>query len=204
MRPPPGALIRDVLAGGVPWLPYWLGLSLSHPASGAGLAAVALLALRFSAWREFKIFDLAILIFFLWVAVERCCLRLDQLEPFRPLLLPLLLACAAFGSMAFRFPCTMQYAREMVGPAWWKNHHFIRVNDILTAVWGFSVLGMGILASCAPAASAHPRILTGIGCIALFGLAAWFTHDFPRRYRMHKYLPLVRAGKEPFLRSPRR
>ncbi len=204
MRWPSGTLIRDLLAGGVPWLPYWLGVSLGHPALGAVLAACALLGLRFSAWREFKVFDLAILIFFVWVGVDRCCLRLDQLEPLRPLLLPLLLACAAFGSMALQFPCTMQYAREMVGPAWWENYHFIRVNHILTAVWGLSFLGMAVLASCAPVVSAHPRIVTGIGSIALFALAAWFTRDFPRWYRMHKYLPLVRAGKEPFLRSPRR
>lgn len=204
MRPPPGALIRDLLAGGAPWLPYWFGVSLGRPALGAGFAALALLGLRFSAWREFKIFDLAILIFLIGVALDRCCLPLVRLEPFRPLLLPLLLAGAAFGSMALRYPCTMQYAREMVGPQWWKNRHFIRVNYILTAVWGFSFIGMAILNYYAPSASSQPRILAAIGCSALFGLAAWFTHGFPRWYRMHKYLPLVRAGKEPFLRSPRR
>lgn len=204
MSAPRGAVIRDLSAGGLPWVPYGLGLNLGYPALGAATAALLLLALRFVAWREFKIFDLAILAFFLLVGLQNCCLNLGSLAIYRPLLLPLLLGTAAFVSSLLGRPCTLQYAREMVGPDWWHNYHFIRVNHILTILWGCIFLAMAGLTFLSPALGAHGGMLTGVGNALLFAIAAWFTHWFPRWYRLHFYVPLVRAGKERFIRTPRR
>ena len=196
------ALSRDLLAGGAPWLPYWIGQNLGFPGSGAAAAALLLALVRLQAWREFKLFDLAILVFLTTAALDHAGLRLYPSDSLRRAALPLLLAVSAFGSIALRKPCTQQYAREMVAPHWWHNRHFHHVNQVLTAAWGCCFLFMAVLAWVLSPLT-YGRLLTGLVSLILFILCAWLTQVYPRWYRLHRYMPLVRAGKEPFLRSPR-
>ena len=140
------ALSRDLVAGGAPWLPYWLGQNLGYPGSGAVAAALLLVLVRLQAWREVKVFDLAVLVFLATTALDHTGLGLYSSESLRRVALPLLLAAAAFGSIALRNPCTMQYARDMVAPHWWHNRHFFHVNEVLTAAWGGCFLIMAAVA----------------------------------------------------------
>lgn len=197
------ALSRDLLAGGAPWLPYWLGQNLGYPGVGAAAAALALALVRLRALREFKLFDLAILAFLTTAALDHAGVAVYPSDSLRRAALPLLLAAAAFVSIALRKPCTQQYAREMVAPHWWHNRHFFLVNRMLTAAWGSCFLIMAVLAWAVMPLD-YGRLMTGAVSLALFMLCAWFTQVYPRWYRLHRYVPLVRAGKEPFLRSPRR
>ncbi|MFD1935632.1 MULTISPECIES: hypothetical protein [Nonomuraea] len=50
------------------------------------------------------------------------------------------LAVIAFGSMAFRRPFTLQYAREQVDRAYWNSPAFVRANYVITGVWGLAFL----------------------------------------------------------------
>jgi amino acid transporter len=46
------------------------------------------------------------------------------------------LAAVTFGSILAKTPFTLQYAREMVDEKLWENPFFIRVNVLMTGVWG--------------------------------------------------------------------
>ncbi|HEY2203135.1 MAG TPA: hypothetical protein VGH99_01475 [Pseudonocardia sp.] len=52
----------------------------------------------------------------------------------------LALVLVVAGSMAFRVPFTIQYAREEVDPAYWTSPVFIRINYLITGVWGLAFL----------------------------------------------------------------
>ena len=58
------------------------------------------------------------------------------LVPFMGTLIYATLAAVTFASMLAHRPFTLQYAREMVDPALWESPVFIRVNFLMTGVWG--------------------------------------------------------------------
>jgi hypothetical protein len=190
--------IRDLLAGAGPWLAYEALSQTGRVSLGAGAAIMALVLVRLPRIREFKTLDGAILLFFVTMAISPEAANTDGPN----LLLPLLLAGTALGSVLVGKPCTLQYARPMVGPEWWDNRHFIRVNQVLTLVWGGCFLAAAGLAQLS-AGSDFPPWAARVLDVILFGAALWFTRTYPLWYRLHRYLPRVRAGLEPYLRAPR-
>ena len=210
MSSAPAALRRDLIAGAVPWGFYWTAAGLGHVALGAGLAVLALAGLRLRNRAEIKTFDLMVFFYFAVVAVNAGWLHAAVLDAWRPVLLPISLAAAAIGSIIVGRPCTLQYARQLVGPEWWRNRHFIHVNRILTAVWAATFLTVAAVTEAVtvvgdPTSIGERIAAAGLG-FGLFAGAAWFSRTFPRWYRLNRYLPLVRAGREPYLADspPRR
>lgn len=204
MTRPPAELVRDLRAGILPWCLYGVASFWSQPLLGALAAAAALIGLRLRRWREIKLPDLAILAFFVFVAADECCLRLDDWRRLRGALLPLLLAVVALGSIALGHPFTLQYARQVVGPDWWHNPHFRRVNQILSATWGLGFVTTSALSLLTAGGPLQQRISTSVLGFALLIACLCFTRAYPRWYRLHRYLPRVRAGLEPYQRAPRR
>lgn len=188
--------LPDLGAGLVPWLAYAALARSGRPEAGAGLAAVTLLCLRVPAWRDFKILDGALLVFFLLMAWTAAAGATGHV-------LWLCLATAAFGSAAIGKPFTLQYARQTVGPEWWGNRHFVHVNQVLTGVWGSCFLIAFLLPRPAGSGAQWAPAATVAIQLSLFAAAIWFSRTYPRWYRLHRYLPRVRAGLEPYLRVPR-
>jgi hypothetical protein len=89
---PPAEFVRDLRAAVLPWTLYGIAAVLEQPLAGATAAAVALVILRLRRWREVKIPDLAILTFFVAVAVDECCHALADWTALRSAWLPSLLA----------------------------------------------------------------------------------------------------------------
>lgn len=202
MKRPPAGLVRDLQAGILPWCLYGLASALGATVLGAVAAALALASLRLGRWREIKVPDLVIFAFFVFVGADACCLKLPLWEGFRAALLPLVLALVAVGSSLMGRPFSLQYARQMVGPDWWYDRHFLRVNHIITVVWGGSFLAAAVLGLVTPSGPFHVRLLAAVAGLALLVATVCFTRVFPRWYRMHCYLPRVRAGVEPYRRAP--
>jgi hypothetical protein len=186
----------ELLASAAPWLVLSLGRLSGYPAAGAGCAALTWLIVRGPAWRETKVFELAVLIF----------LGISALAPpwlgRADLLLPVLLGLLALLSVAAGRPCTLQYARLMVGPEWWHNRHFIAVNRRLTLLWGAGFLLAGCLSLLADPLRYLPALAVRGLQLGLYAGMLWYTQTYPRWYRLHHYLPLVRAGQEPYLKAP--
>lgn len=191
--------IRDLLAGAGPWLAFEGLARAGRPAAGATVALAVLACVRLPRFEEFKILDGAVLVFFATLALS----PENTVEAGRNGLLWLFLAAAALGSAALGHPCTLQYGRRMVGPEWWHNRHFIRVNQVLTLVWGMCFLLAAGLAWIPVPESRLAAVTRGAFDLGILGGALWFTRVFPRWYRLRIYLPLVRQGLEPYLRAPR-
>lgn len=192
------ALLRD----GHAWLLPWLAFTQDPLAGTVPAAAVALLvwlALRAPAWRELKRFELAILLFFLgaWWLPEQPLSRQPEV------MIPVLLAIESFVSVIAGRPCTLDYAKSMVGPEWWANRHFLRVNARLTLVWGLCFLLSAGLAWVSDGLHGPAKLAARLAQPALYISALCFTRGYPRWYRLHRYLPLVRAGVEPYMKAPR-
>jgi hypothetical protein len=192
------ALLRDGLA----WLLPWLAFTRDPLAGAVPAAAVALLvwlALRAPVWRELKRFEGAILLFFLgawWFPGEPLTRRPE-------VMIPALLAMASFASVIAGRPCTLDYAKSLVGPEWWVNRHFLRVNARLTLIWGLCFLLSAGLAWLGDGLDGPPKLAARLAQPVLCISALCFTRAYPRWYRLHRYLPLVRAGAEPYLKAPR-
>jgi hypothetical protein len=68
-------------------------------------------------------------------------------------------------SLALRRPFTLQYAREKVAPELWDSSRFIRVNNVVTAVWALAFVVMvaaDFLLLCAPEVSPRVGIIATI------------------------------------------
>jgi len=89
------------------------------------------------------------------------------------------LAFIAWFSIAIRCPFTIQYAKEQVSQDKWQHPLFLKINYLLSGVWGFiflAGLGFHVMSNYYPALSYFPSLL-GI----------WFTTWFPNWYRA-KYI----------------
>ena len=203
MRTVPRALKRDAICCFAPWLCYWVGHFFKALSLGSLSAAVLIILIRLRFWKEIKLYDIAIFMFFVIVFLDLTWMRLELMETYRPMLVPLLLCLAAFGSNLWGRPYTLQYARQFAQPIWWENSHFIFVNHVLTAFWGVVFLS-GVLLSFFMIRYNwyNPYLMGGISMV-LFSMAFHFTRVFPRWYRFHYYLPKVRAGEEPYLPAPK-
>jgi hypothetical protein len=155
-----------------------------------GLALLAWWLLRGRAWRQAKLFEWAAVLYFLLAPLVRDQPPLDQAS----LLLPLLLGLLALGSVVAGHPATLDYARLMTGPEWWNNPHFIRVNRWLTLIWACSFLAAAALRWLSEGVNPPAGLALGGLTWALYAAAGWYTVVYPRWYRLHRYLPLVRAG----------
>jgi hypothetical protein len=87
----------------------------------------------------------------------------------------------------------------MVPSGWHENFHFIRVNQILSLVWGGIFLTVTVLTEMYLRWGIPSAWLLSSLSLGLSLLGFKFTQGFPYWYRLHVYLPRVRAGLEPYL-----
>jgi hypothetical protein len=95
------------------------------------------------------------------------------------------LGIIALGSIMFRHPFTVDYAREETPPEVWHTPVFQRINLVLTAVWAAVFLacaGLGVLAGQGAAKGLRDWLNFYIP-IALIYLAFRFTRRYPERVR---------------------
>ena len=195
----PSGWRRDLLASTLPWAALLAGRLRGRPEAGAVLALLARWLMRGRAWRQAKLFEWAAVLYFLLAPLVRDHPPLDQAN----LMLPLLLGLLALSSVVAGHPATLEYARLMTGPEWWANPHFIRVNRWLTLIWAGCFLAAAALTRLAEGVDPSAGLAFGGLTWALYAAAGWYTVVYPRWYRLHRYLPRVRAGLEPYLKVRR-
>lgn len=93
------------------------------------------------------------------------------------------LATIAWGSIIIHKPFTIQYAKEQVSKDKWKHPLFLKINYLLTSIWGLIFLISIILHLL----QLHYPMFSGISyeivsyILTIFGI--WFTTWFPSWYR---------------------
>lgn len=144
------SILDRVLDGPLTGLAPWIFLAIFEgPGSTAWVASVALaisvlfvIADRVRG-RSLKLLGVVDVLFFAGLLILHFVLDNDGqvwLEKWLGEIANITLVLIAVGSILFRIPFTLQYAREMVEPEFWNNPLFIRINYRITAVWALAFL----------------------------------------------------------------
>ena len=129
----------QVLVGFIPWIIYWSfsGPGLWNIAILGGLAAAGSLVLfRYILRHDLKTMETVTLVYFAVHALVTLALGSPFLKIYGPVVNSLVLAGMAFGTLAMKSPFTYQYAREDWDKSYWNDPAFIKINEIITRVWG--------------------------------------------------------------------
>jgi hypothetical protein len=109
--------------------------------------------------------------------------------PYMGILIYATLAAFTFGSILIGMPFTLQYARGMVDRTLWEKPRFIRVNVMITGIWGgvFLVnLGLSSIAFIMPGL---PGRIAQVSTYIVLAAGALFTLWYPERVR--KKIPVM-------------
>ncbi|MFZ1039721.1 MAG: FAD-dependent oxidoreductase [Anaerolineales bacterium] len=130
----------QVFVGFIPWIIYW---SFSGPGLwgiailGGLIAAAALVTRRWFKRRDLKTMEIVTLGYFAVHAIVTLVLGSLFLKTYGPIANSLVLAGMAFGTLVMKKPFTYQYAKEDWDRSYWSDPAFIRINEIITSVWGW-------------------------------------------------------------------
>jgi hypothetical protein len=195
-------LADSPLAGLSPWIVFSL-VSGEDRLEIAALASLAVATAFFAAGRlrkqSVKILEVFDMVFFAALAIVIAVASdsaYDWLELWSGEVANVALAVFAVGSIAIRFPFTLQYARETTPKELWDNPVFLHVNYVLTWVWAIAfVIGAASGAYGDAVLDDSDNLWTGwvIQTAALI-VAAQFTAWYPRRARAEA---AIRAGRQP-------
>lgn len=187
------ALLDMPVIGFVPWILLSVidgpGRVVLACALAGGLALLISVAGAIAGLR-FKILDVAAVVFFAAVAVIAAATGPGTnhwLGLWSGELSNVAIAVIAIGSIVFRTPFTIQYARETTDPRYWRSPLFLRINYVITAVWAAAFLLTAVVGYIGDGPLHQPdNIWTSwIIQIALVVLAIKFTGWYPE-YATHK------------------
>lgn len=146
----PGRRLARIMANPFIGFAPWIVLAvLEGPgrltlATGVALGmSVAFLAIDKAMGRSTKILavvDVACFSVFLVIGLLASPIARQWMETWFGELANLVLVLVVAGSLIARVPFTIQYAKEETEPAYWGSPVFIRINYVITAVWGLAFL----------------------------------------------------------------
>ena len=142
--------LRDFINGPIGGLAPWIAMSLlAGPgrfelAVGVAFAiSLIVVAVGRAGGGSWKILELSDITFFTLVGILGLLVSqstLDALDNWSGEMSNVALTVIAFGSILFRVPFTLQYAREEAPRELWDNPAFIRTNYVISAFWGGAFL----------------------------------------------------------------
>ncbi|MFD0380638.1 hypothetical protein [Streptomyces sp. NPDC127112] len=185
---PVARFLENPVVGMAPWIVFSLLAGPGRFEIAVGIALGLTVALvvagrvvhRGSSW---KLLELADVVFFAALAVIGALAddgTLRWLETYAGEVASLTLTAIAFGSMAFRMPFTLQYARERTDPSVWHSPAFLRTNYMITGVWGLAFLvsalagGFGDLVLHEPDNIWTAWIVPVLAIVAALRFTAWY------------------------------
>jgi len=112
------------------------GSSVASVVIALGAALIVTVIAGFSDLRRGGILTWATLVMFSFLFIAVGVLGMTGILPVMGMLVYAALAAVTFGSILVKIPFTLQFAREMVDRKLWENPGFIRVNNLMTGVWG--------------------------------------------------------------------
>jgi len=90
-------------------------------------------------------------------------------------------------------PFTSDLVREFFPEEMANGFHFQRINECISMAWGIQFFTSAVITQLSIPGWSHLLLTFGS-----MGMASLFTKRFPRWYRLHRFIPLYRAGKEPY------
>jgi hypothetical protein len=128
----------EILFGFVPLIVYGLlaGPSVQSKILALSAATLVTVVVSFGDLKKGRILTWANLVLFGGLLIATVGFSLTGILSWSGVLIYMVLAAVAFGSILAGVPFTLQYAREMVDPSRHENPVFLRVNILMTGVWG--------------------------------------------------------------------
>jgi hypothetical protein len=134
----PAGVRAGILLGFIPLIVYGIlaGPSVQSKVVALGAATLVTLVAGFGDLRKGRILTWASLVLFGSLLIVTGVFSLTGILSWSGILIYGVLAAVTSGSIMAGVPFTLQYAREMVDPANHENPVFLRVNILMTGVWG--------------------------------------------------------------------
>ena len=142
--------VKGIINGPIGGLAPWIAMSLLAGPGRFELAVGVAFAISLvvvivgrMGGGSWKILELSDITFFTLVGILGLLVSqstLDALDNWSGEMSNVALTLIAFGSILFRQPFTLQYAREEAPRELWDNPAFIRTNYVITAFWGGAFL----------------------------------------------------------------
>jgi len=177
-----------LLLGFVPRIVYGLlaGKTVQSVIFALGAATAVTLIAGYSDLRKGMILTWATFVLFGGGFVAVAIVGVTEIIPWMGVVVYAVLAAVTFGSMAVGLPFTLQYARAMVDRSLWEKPGFIRVNQIMTGVWG-AAFAINLLLSYF--VLTVPGFPGGMATLLTYGVLAagivftlWYPGHVRRRY----------------------
>lgn len=171
-----------ILTGFLPWILYYLFSDPQHVFKGTLLA---LAAFAFTGWRglaQRKILDWVTLLFFLSMLLALWFGENEMVARYGFVASGVALTLTAWGSLLAGMPFTLQYARDAVPLEHQSSPVFLRINQILTAVWGTSFLLQLVLSVLNLEKIGSGSLINELLPNTLTALSILFTSRFPEWY----------------------
>jgi hypothetical protein len=198
--------------GFIPWITFWVvgGQATWETGTLAGLLAaifVTMLSIGYRpvvAWAtarlgrprarprpersHLKLLDIATVVFFALLSLAALVTSrhtVSDLDKYSQAISSGALGIIALGSVVFRHPFTIDYAKEKAPPAVWRTALFKRINRVLSSVWAavFLICALLGLAAEQGAAKGLRDWLNWYIPIVLIFLAFRFTKRYPEQVR---------------------
>jgi hypothetical protein len=165
------------------WVVYGTlaGFGFWPVAVAVGLVASVLLLLLASRYVTVKLMDWILLAYFILAVAATFAIPSAGFKTYSSLIVCVLYAAGAWGSILIGKPFTLQYARESTPPEYWRTAGFLRDNRIITAIWGLAFTANLVAASLDPVFNSL-WIAVALPMLSLFA-ASSFTKRYLRRVR---------------------
>ena len=145
------------------------------------MASAGLLSLIASKHIKIKLLDWVLLGYFALAGVATFVLRLSAFAAYSSMVIWGLYAIVTWISIAVGAPFTVQYARESAPPEHWNSPGFLRVNRIISAVWGAGFVLNLVLCAVASKGGHNPLLLGVLAPFLVMGVCALFTAGYKKK-----------------------
>ncbi len=178
-------MLKEVIQSFLPWILFFMlaGNTQQQLDTAIIVAAVTSIVFELKSLKKGFILSWGTLIFFIFMIVAVILLRNQWVAKFSWIFSNGALAIIAWVSIIIRKPFTIQYAKEQVSKDKWQHPLFLKINYLLTAVWGIVFLtgiGLHVIRIYFPAFDGWSyEVISYLPSV--FGI--WFTTWFPDWYK---------------------
>ena len=147
--------------------------------SGLVLVAIVLIGRKVTV----KLMDWTLVGYFVLAACATFIVRLAAFPRYGSVVIWLLYAGVAWGSILAGRPFSLQYARESTPPEHWQSPRFLRANLIISVGWGLAFVANIVLVVIALNPNDNPLLIGVIAPILTMVAASIFTTRYSKTVR---------------------
>jgi hypothetical protein len=180
--------IKSLFQSFLPWILYFVlvGSTQKELDIAISVAAFTSIAFEMRSLRKGYVLSWGTLIFFTFLFISVVIFRSSLIAKYEWVLSNSTLALIAWVSIIIKRPFTIQYVKEQVSSEHWNSSLFIRINYILSAIWGFLFLinlSLNILHIYLPMFNGWIyELSTYIPSIVGVWVTSWFPDWYKNRY----------------------